>query len=63
VKEYPAATVKQAVVGHGRASKQQVGYMVGKLLGLESQKVAEDAADALAVALCCILREKSVLSG
>jgi len=63
VREYPAATVKQAVVGHGRASKQQIGYMVGKLLGLEGEKVAEDAADALAVALCCVLREKSVQLG
>ncbi len=58
--EYPAATVKQAVVGRGRASKQQVKYMVGKLLNIpEDKKVAEDAADALAVALCCIIRERT----
>ncbi|HHE46360.1 MAG TPA: crossover junction endodeoxyribonuclease RuvC [Bacteroidetes bacterium] len=56
--EYPAATVKLAVVGRGRASKKQVEYMVGKLLNIEDERVAEDAADALAVALCCIIREK-----
>ncbi|MDP8238113.1 MAG: crossover junction endodeoxyribonuclease RuvC [Candidatus Hatepunaea meridiana] len=61
VKEYPAATVKQAVVGHGRASKQQVGFMVRKLLNLGEAKIAEDAADALAVAICCLFREKNVL--
>ena len=58
VREYPAATVKQAVVGRGRASKQQVEYMVKKLLNLGDAKIAEDAADALAVALCCLLRER-----
>ena len=60
IREYPAAAVKQAVVGRGRASKQQVGYMVGKLLGLENEKIAEDAADALAVAICCVLRERGL---
>ncbi|NQU05812.1 MAG: crossover junction endodeoxyribonuclease RuvC [Calditrichaeota bacterium] len=58
VMEYPAATVKQSVAGNGRASKQQVKFMVGKLLGLKDVKLAEDAADALAVALCCLIREK-----
>jgi Holliday junction resolvasome RuvABC endonuclease subunit len=36
--------------------------MVGKLLGIKDVKIAEDAADALAVALCCLIREKSPLN-
>ncbi len=52
VVEYPANTVKQAVVGRGHASKEQVRFMVGRLLSLDMQKVAEDASDALAVAIC-----------
>lgn len=48
---YPPATVKQAVVGHGRASKDQVGYLVRALLSLRRSPPV-DAADALAVAIC-----------
>jgi len=61
VQEYPTATVKQAVVGYGRASKQQVGYMVLKLLGMSGVELPEDASDALAVALCSIFRGSSPL--
>ena len=56
VQEYSTATIKQSVVGHGRASKQQVGYMVVKLLGLSGEELPEDASDALAAALCCLLK-------
>ena len=49
--EYGARQVKQAVVGQGGAAKQQVGTMVRNLLALECMP-PEDAADALAVALC-----------
>ncbi|MCF7809773.1 crossover junction endodeoxyribonuclease RuvC [bacterium] len=62
VKEYTSATVKQSVAGNGRAAKQQVQFMVGKLLNIKDVKIAEDAADALAVALCCLIREKSPLN-
>jgi crossover junction endodeoxyribonuclease RuvC len=48
---YPPATVKQAVVGHGRASKEQIGYLVRALLSLRRVPAA-DAADALAIAIC-----------
>ena len=51
VDEYAARFVKQAVVGTGRASKEQVAYMVRMLLGLDAEP-APDAADALAVAIC-----------
>ena len=50
VTSYSPAQVKSAVVGHGRAEKQQVNYMVVQLLGLDGPP-AVDAADAMAVAL------------
>lgn len=49
--EYPPATVKRAVAGHGRASKAEVQQMVRWQCGLRSTP-APDAADALALALC-----------
>ena len=51
VGEYAAASVKQAVVGSGRAAKEQVGMMVRRLLPGCLPGTA-DAADALAVAIC-----------
>ncbi|SMB20994.1 component of RuvABC resolvasome, endonuclease [Sterolibacterium denitrificans] len=51
VAEYTALQVKQAVVGHGKAAKAQVGHMVRKLLDLDGEPSA-DAADALACAIC-----------
>ena len=51
VAEYSARTVKQSVVGTGAATKDQVSHMVVRLLNLEAAP-REDAADALAVALC-----------
>ncbi len=48
--EYAPTVVKQAVVGQGRATKEQVQRMVGLLLA-RSQPLREDEADALAVAL------------
>lgn len=49
--EYSARQIKQAVVGKGAASKEQVQHMVSYLLKL-SASPQEDAADALAAALC-----------
>ncbi len=51
VAEYTALQVKQAVVGHGKAAKQQVQDMVVRLLKLEGAP-SPDAADALACAIC-----------
>lgn len=56
VSEYSPAEVKNAVTGNGRADKQQVAFMVQKLLCLPEEKVPEDATDALAVAICCARR-------
>ena len=49
--EYAPARVKKTVAGHGRADKAQVQRMVKMRLDLEGD-LAEDAADALAVAIC-----------
>ena len=49
--EYTALQVKQAVVGHGRADKQQVQKMLKVLLNLP-EVAQEDASDALATAVC-----------
>jgi crossover junction endodeoxyribonuclease RuvC len=55
VTELTPATIKLAVTGSGRASKQQMNYMVRALLGLGA-KVTEHAADAMAAAYCLNLR-------
>ena len=52
VNEYTPLQVKQGVVGYGRAQKVQVMQMVKVLLNLESVPKPDDAADALAVAIC-----------
>lgn len=50
--EFTPLQVKQAVCGYGRAEKQQIQKMVKKLLHLKTIPKPDDAADALAVALC-----------
>lgn len=50
--EYTPLQVKQAVAGYGRAGKRQVQQMVALLLKLSEIPRPDDAADALAVALC-----------
>ena len=50
--EYSPLTVKQSVVGHGRAEKEQVQFMVRMLLGERVPVKEPDACDALAVAIC-----------
>lgn len=47
---YTPAEVKSAIVGHGRAEKQQIVFMVTRLLNLQDSP-AQDAADAIAVGL------------
>lgn len=55
VAEFAPAVVKRVVVGRGRATKAQVGYMVQQLLRLERPPVPADAADGVAVALTYLL--------
>lgn len=62
--EYTPAQVKQAVSTYGRASKMQVQKMVKLILGLTTLPKPDDAADALAVAICSLntnlcLKEKN----
>ena len=54
VVEYTPTEIKRAVVGYGRAEKQQVQQMVKLILGLSKAPSPHDAADALAVAICHI---------
>lgn len=49
--EYAPTRVKQAIAGNGRASKEQVAALLGRLLGVDTPDKL-DATDALAVALC-----------
>ncbi len=53
VKEYTPLQIKQAITGYGRAEKIQVQKMVKLLLNLETPPKSDDAADALAAAICC----------
>jgi crossover junction endodeoxyribonuclease RuvC len=50
--EYTPTQVKNAVVGVGNADKKQVQYMVTRLLNLQTTPKPDDAADALAIAIC-----------
>jgi crossover junction endodeoxyribonuclease RuvC len=56
VAEYPPAEIKSAVVGAGRATKDQVGLMVQRLLKLRAVPKPHDAADGIAIALCHCFR-------
>ena len=53
IKEFTPLQVKQAVHGYGRAEKKQVQEMVKILLDLKEIPRPDDAADALAIAICC----------
>ncbi len=61
--EYSPMQVKQAVVGYGNATKQQVIYMVQRLLSMKTPPRPDDAADALAMAICHARSRTSMLSG
>lgn len=52
IAEYTPLEVKQALVGYGRAEKKQIQHMVKAFLGLKEIPKPDDAADALAIAIC-----------
>ena len=54
VAEYAPLSIKSAVVGYGLAKKEQVQFMVARLLKLDALPQPADAADALAIAICHI---------
>jgi crossover junction endodeoxyribonuclease RuvC len=62
VAEYKPMQIKQAVVGYGGADKRQVMEMTKQILSLEALPRPDDAADALAVAICHAHTENSLLS-
>ncbi len=62
VYEYTPLQVKQAVVGYGRAEKKQVMDMVKRILNLQDVPKPDDAADAVAIALCHARSSTSLLS-
>ena len=60
--EYTPLQIKQAITGYGRADKQQMMEMVRRLLGLNQIPKPDDAADALAIALCHLRSATNLLS-
>jgi crossover junction endodeoxyribonuclease RuvC len=62
--EYTPLEVKQAISGYGGADKHQVQVMVQAILGLEKLPHPDDAADALAIAICHVqsYRMRSLLN-
>ena len=59
--EYTPLQVKQSVVGYGRADKKQVMDMVKRLCNLQAAPKPDDAADAVALALCHARSSTSLL--
>lgn len=62
VYEFTPLQVKMAITGYGRAEKKQVQKMAQILLNLKEFPKKDDAADALGIALCCLLKNQSKLS-
>ncbi len=58
VHEFTPPQVKQALCGHGRAQKHQMQKMIRMVLGITEEVRPDDAADALALALCCATVQK-----
>ena len=56
--ELPPAEIKKAVVGTGSATKEQVQFMLTRLLRLKSVPQPSDAADGVAAALACLMRTR-----
>ncbi len=58
IEEFAPATVKVSVTGYGRATKEQMQYMVQKILKLDKMPEPADCADALALAICYLGQAK-----
>lgn len=61
VAEYAPLCIKSSVVGYGLAKKEQVQFMVARLLDLDELPEPADAADALAIAICHIHTAQTLL--
>lgn len=62
VHEYTALQIKQSVVGHGHAAKEQVQMMVKQLLAIQGE-IKPDAADGLACAICHVQHVNPAFAG
>lgn len=63
VVEYYPKVVKKAITGRGNSSKDQVAFMLSKMVKLPDKKLPKDATDALAVAWCHVMKQSSVNAG
>jgi crossover junction endodeoxyribonuclease RuvC len=61
VAEYAPLSIKSSVTGYGLAAKEQVQFMVTRLLALDRAPESPDAADALAIAICHIHTAQTLL--
>ena len=59
IREYSPSDVKKAITGAGGATKDQVAFMVTRLLRLAAVPSPADAADGVAIALACLLRART----
>lgn len=55
IHEYPPSEIKKAIAGTGAATKEQVQFMVARLLRLKAPPAPADAADGVAAALTCLM--------
>lgn len=60
VAEYYPKQVKKSITGNGNASKEQVAFMLRKMVRLPDEKLSRDATDALAVAWCHLMKQNSI---
>ena len=63
VAEYFPKAVKKAITGNGNASKDQVAFMLNKMIQLPEEKLKNDATDALAVAWCHFMKGRGLPGG
>lgn len=60
VTEYYPKQVKKSITGNGNASKEQVAYMLRKMISLPDEDLTDDATDALAVAWCQLMKQNNI---
>ncbi|MDX1672583.1 MAG: crossover junction endodeoxyribonuclease RuvC [Balneolaceae bacterium] len=60
VSEYYPKEVKKSITGNGNASKEQVAYMLEKMVKLSEKNLKKDATDALAVAWCHMMKKTGI---
>jgi crossover junction endodeoxyribonuclease RuvC len=57
--EYTPSQIKQAITGYGRAGKEQIKFMIKSIFRMSEVPTPDDAADAIAIALCHSLRQNA----